>query len=561
MNELGIMSRAIALLTAGGILLSGSSTFLQSASQNPPEQHSQSDVAIRIATRMVQVNVIAVDSNGRPVTDLTKDDFTVTDDGAAQKIALFTPLGSAPRIPPVETSATPAIHTYSNRIQSEPSLSTSVNMILLDAVNTDFGDMSYARAQVMKYLRQVRPEDQVALYLLTSSKLYILHDFTSDSATLVRVMGGAKKNTDSADMNATAADAANKRMNKALGDAFAESNRFYKGISVDRAGVTSEAMQDIARRVASIPGRKNLIWVSSGFPININYGNVGNVGPATTRSFVGVLSNTAKALNNANVSVYPIDARGLIGEDILSMVNGSTKILSGAAPDDRPFATMSNIAAGTGGEALYNGNDLANFIRHAIDASRESYAIGYYPDHNKWDGTFREIRVTVNRPGITLRYRKGYFASTDTPNNPDKQKQAISEALHSPVQLVDLGLEARVTPSDVPSGHQLKVDIHVSSDQMHFEKNADRWTDSIEIAWAELSADGRIVARGGHTLALKPGQNGYAEIQRDGLSFSEHVSVKNDAVEMRLLVRDNGSGATGSINIPVSQLNPNSLSH
>ncbi len=555
------MARAIALLFTGGIILSGAFAIPPLASQSPSEQSGTPAPAIRVAARMVQVNVIAVDKTGRPVTDLTRDDFTVLDEGTAEKIALFTPLNGVPRISPVETKPASAIHIYSNRVQTEPGVSTSVNIILLDAVNTAFADMSYARAQVTKYLRQVRPEDQVALYLLTSSKLYILHDFTSDSATLVRVMGGAKKNTDSSDPSATAADAANKRMNKALSDAFAESNRFYKGLTVDRAGVTSEAMQDIARRVAAIPGRKNLIWVSSGFPININYGNVGNITPSTTRSFEGVLSNTAKALNNANVSVYPIDSRGLIGEDILSMVNGSTKILTGAAPDDRPFSTMNNIAEGTGGQALYNGNDLANFIRHAIDDGRESYALGYYPDHNKWDGTFREIRVTVNRPGITLRYRKGYFATEEGGNSPEKQKQAIADALRSPVQLVDLALEARVTPVDTPGGHQLKVEIRVSPEQMHFEHNADRWTDSIEIVWAELNADGRIVARGSHTLSLKPGQNGYDEIQRDGLSFFERVGVKTDAVEMRLLVRDNGSGATGSINIPVNRLNASPSSH
>jgi len=545
------MARAIALLFIGGIILSGAFAILPPASQNPPEQGATPAPAIRVAARMVQVNVIAVDKAGRPVTDLTRDDFTVLDEETAEKIALFTPLNGAPRISTVEAAPAPAIHIYSNRVQTEPGVSTSVSIILLDAVNTDFGDMSYARAQVMKFLKQVQPEDQVALYLLTSSKLYILHDFTNDSATLVRVMGGAKKNTNTVDTNATAADTANKRMNKALTDAFAESNRFYKGL---RAGVSSEAMQDIAKRVAAIPGRKNLIWVSSGFPIEINYGGIGGTGGRTPRSFVGVLSNAAKALNNANVSVYPVDSRGLIGEDVLSMVNGSNKVMTGAAPDDRPFATMNNIATGTGGQALYNANDLASSIRHAIDDSRESYAIGYYPDHNKWDGTFREIQVKVNRPGISLRYRKGYYATPEGGNSPEKQKQAIADALRSPVQLIDLALEARVTPVDTPGGHQLKVEIRVSPDQMHFEHNADRWIDSIEIVWAELSADGRIVARGSHTLSLKPGQNGYDEIQRDGLSFSEHVGVKNEAVEMRLLVRDTGSGATGSVNIPVSRL-------
>ena len=423
-------------------------------------------------------------------------------------------------------------------------------------MNTDFGDMSYARAQVMKFARQASAEDQISLYLLTNSKLYILHDFTSDSATLVRVLGGVKKDANNSDPDVAAADAANKRMNKALSDAFAESNRFYKGRVIDRAGVTSEAMQDIARRVAAIPGRKNLIWVSSGFPIDIGYGRpIGARGAGSRISTFETLSNTAKALNNANVSVYPVDARGLIAEDVINMANGNNRgMLSGAAPDSRPFTTMNTIAAGTGGRAFYNGNDIAASIRHAIEDSRESYAIGYYPDHNKWDGTFRQIVVKVNRPGVTLRYRGGYFANSDATGTVAQRKQLLADAVRSPVQLIDLGLEIHAEPVDAPGGRQLSVQVRVNPDQMHFEQSADRFTDSLEIAWVELSADGRILARGGHTLTLKPGQSGYDEILKTGLSFSEHVGVKSEAVEMRLVVRDDGSGAAGSVNIPLAKL-------
>jgi VWFA-related protein len=500
------------------------------------------------------VNVIAQDGNGRPVTDLTKDDFTVLDESTTQKIAFFTPL-TGPPAPSVSTAVAPAANrVFSNRLEAQPGISTSVTVILFDAVNTDFNDMSYAEAQVLKFARQAQPEDQVALYLLTPSKLYILHDFTGDSATLVRVLGGAKKNSDTSDPEVVAANAANKRMNKALSDAFAESNRYYKGWTVSKAGVTSEAMKFIAKRVSTIPGRKNLVWVSSGFPLYFGYGSeIGNVGSGGRRDFSGLLSDTAKALNNANVSVYPVDARGLIAEDVLSMVNGNNRTgMTAAAPDDRPFETMNTIAAGTGGRAFYNGNDIAASIRHAINDSRESYAIGYYPDHNKWDGSFRQITVKVNRPGITLRYRGGYFATAEGANTPDYQKQVLADAVRSPIQLIDLGLEVHAEPLEAPGGRQLKVQIRVNPDQMHFEQSGDRWTDSIEVAWVELSADGRIVVRGGHTLAVRPAQSGHDEILREGLAFSEHVSVKGEAVEMRLVVRDEGSGAMGSVNIPLA---------
>jgi VWFA-related protein len=558
-------------------LIAAAFAFAQSAQYNSVSaQNSQAASVLRVSARLVQVNVIAQDRDGKPITNLTKDDFTVSDEGAAQKILFFSPL-SAPA--PISTadgaapnSPSAPVRVFSNRLAAEPGVSTSVTVILLDAVNTDFADMSYARAQVIKFARRASRDDQISLYLLTNTKLYILHDFTSDAETLVRVLGGAKKDADTSDPNVVAATAANKRMNKALGDAFAESNRFYKGPAINRAAVTSEAMQDIAKRVAGIPGRKNLVWVSGGFPIDIGYGRrIGATGGGSRVSFIESLSNTAKALNNANVSVYPVDARGLLGDpSTLAMLKGVSRLggdarggvggatASGAAPDDRPFTTMNTIAAGTGGRAFYNGNDIAASIRHAIDDSRESYAIGYYPDHNQWDGKYRQIVVKVNRPGVTLRYRGGYFATSEGSNNAAQRKQLLADAVRSPVQLINLGLEVHVEPVAAGGTRQLAVQIRVNPDQLHFDQSGDRWTNSLDIAWVELSADGRIVAHGGHTLTVKPAQSGYDEILKSGLSFSEHVTLNVEGVEVRLVVRDAGSGETGSVNIPLAKvLTPN----
>lgn len=568
MNDRAHPSKSTLIASILLTLFAGAWLFAQAPQQAPsPPQNPPSAAPLRVSARLVQVNVIAQDKDGKPVTDLTRDDFTVLDDGAPQKISLFSAL-PAPALPPISTAATTlaAPHVFSNRMNAAPGVSTSVTMLLLDAVNTGSQDMSYAQTQILKFTRQMRPEDQLALYLLTPSKLYILHDFTSDSATLVRVLGGSKKDTNTSDPDVVAANAANKRMKNALSDAMAESNRLFKGTIVDKAGATSEAMQFIAKRVAPIPGRKNLVWVSGGFPLSFGYG-IGNSGRANKGNFTGMLSNTAKVLSSANVSVYPVDVRGLLADpDILGMLRAPSRFGSdarepipgatqtGAPPDDRPIQTMNNIANGTGGRAFYNGNDLAGGIRRAIDDSRVSYSIGYYPDHNTWDGKFRQITVKVNRPGITLRYRVGYFATPEGGNVPDIQKQMLSDAIRSPIQLIDLGLEVRVEPVNASNGRQLKVDIRVSPDQMHFEQAGDRWTDSIEVVWVALSADGRMMAHGQHAFTMRPPQKSFDEIMHDGLSFSEHVSVKGGSVEMRLVVRDVGSRATGSVNIPLTDV-------
>jgi VWFA-related protein len=422
--------------------------------------------------------------------------------------------------------------------------------------------MSYARSQVLKFIRQVRPDDQVAIYLLTSTKLYMLHDLTNSSATLVRVMGGVKRDKTSSDPETVAADAENKRLNNALTDVAAESNRFYKGTIIDRVGVTSWSLGNIAVRLAKFPGRKNLVWVSSAFPIQTGFGTAETAsigGRGERHSYGGAISSIAQALSNADVAVYPVDARGLIPPDTLTVLQGACSgcpapVQSSAPPDDRPFETMNSLAAGTGGRAFYNGNDLAAEIRSAIDDSRVTYVLGYYPGHNDWDGSFREIKVKVNRSGVQLRYRDGYFATAESSETADIQKHALTTALRSPVQILDLGLEVQINPIDAPGARQIRAQIHVLPGQMHFEQSGDRWTDGVEIAWSELSADGRVVGSGAHGLGIKPAKKGYDEIGQMGFTFSERVTVKNDAVEMRLVVRDTGSGAIGSVNIPLAGL-------
>ena len=141
-----------------------------------------------MTTRAVQVSVIAQDSEGHPIPGLTQDDFTILDRGVPQKIVSFTK-NAARLTADVAPSARPvSANTFSNRVDEKTGVPPSVTVILLDALDTDFHDMASARGQVVKFLRQIHPEDRVALYELTT-KLVVLHDFTSDTATLLRGAG------------------------------------------------------------------------------------------------------------------------------------------------------------------------------------------------------------------------------------------------------------------------------------------------------------------------------------------------------------------------------------
>src|SRR4249919_2723520 len=146
-----------------------------------PAPPAQVPPVFRSDTRLVEVSVVVHDKSGAPVAGLTRGDFTLYDEGKEQRIELFSvdsdqTVGSAPVLAPGE---------YSNR--TEGRTSGAVTVVLFDRINTSLADQRQARDQVVKVLGQIRREDRVALYVLDSTSLRMLHDFTSDSTSLIRV--------------------------------------------------------------------------------------------------------------------------------------------------------------------------------------------------------------------------------------------------------------------------------------------------------------------------------------------------------------------------------------
>ena len=539
LNSRHAFARYAFLLIAVLALLGGALCARQSVSQNPPpppsspttSDQTQTDAAtLHVTSRLVQVNVIVQDKDGNPVTDLTKDDFTLFDKGQQQQIALFAQPTRA--VSAISTAALPsAPNIFSNRVQGNSENANSVTVILMDAVNTRFHDLAYVRARVIAFVRSLMPQDQVAIYLLTPSKLHTLHDFTNDPETLVRSVGGAPADSDEAA----------KRANKLISDAFAESNYFYKGGRMGVVENTSQAMRQIAKNVANIPGRKSLVWISGGFPLYI--GESDPIGARSQRyNFSPLISATAKMLANADLAVYPVDARGLWAPS-----GGRGYILPN-------FDSMIAIAEETGGHAYYNTNDISGAIRKAIDDSVSSYALAYYPTHNNWDYSFRSINVKLARKGLQIRCRTGYYAIPDSNDGNGMRDQLISNAIRSPIQVMDLGLEVRADANATGVGREITAQVRVDPGQMHFEKTGEHWTDSLDVVWAGLAADGRVIERDGDRVTLQSEQIGYDEIQRTGYSFTQNIRLTKESVEMRFVVRDHGTGAIGSVNIPVSRL-------
>jgi VWFA-related protein len=553
-----------------------------------PTQQQTASQPIRTVSRLVQVNVI-VERKGKPVTGLTKDDFTIFDQNQKQQIAAFSEVSYDPAAAPARvatptppgagaTGAAANVNTFSNRVSADEGAPASVTVILLDALNTPGPELVNARAEIANFLHQLQPHDRVALYGL-STQLYVIHGFTDDAESLLRALDKSKKPSafEPSAREITPSHSGDNDLDGFINSA----NQHAADIqTLNRAEFTANVLAVIANSLMNVPGRKNLVWVSGGFPFQIGTGTVadsplskngaGPAGPDNSvqfRTFQKEIEAAAEAVNNANLAIYPVDARGLIGASNFSALNQSAKPTGSsvsrnrrpmaanmAAPPRENFDTMDELADRTGGRAFYNANDIQGSIRRAIDDSRDTYVLEYYPAGVEWDGTFHAIKVAVKQEGVSVRNRSGYFASRDASGDPMRVEQKIQDALSSPFVDAELGLTVDELAAGAADPNRMTVNVRVDPAGVRFHPSADRWLDDFEILCAQFGANGKPIAGNKQIVSVSLSQQDYDESLRTAVKIARDVEVRDGAVRLRVVVHDVGSGSVGSVDIPLDKM-------
>ncbi len=239
--------------------------------------------------------------------------------------------------------------------------------------------------------------------------------------------------------------------------------RNTRSLEVRRTLDTFSALQQIASYLGTAQGRKSMIWVTSGFPaaMGLDGRNTDDVEQWSSsmsddrRTFSADMNRLVRRLNDADIAVYPVDARGLVADPDRNTAGRAYVNLAG----------MKEIAERTGGRAFYNGNDLDQAIRSALDDSKISYTLGYYPSNAQHDGTYRNLSVKINRPGVALRYRTGYEAENN--KKPEAAVRAdLGQVFGNPLNTTSLPLRAHA----VKAGNKLDVSLQVDPSTLTFRQ-------------------------------------------------------------------------------------------
>ena len=504
------------------------------------EAGGQDRPSFRSSTRLVELSVVVTDRDRNPVPGLTAGDFQIFDDGKPQKVELFSVEGSS-----TATPALPAPPRHAREFSNKLPDTGSVTIILYDQLNTPAVVRMNVREHVARFLEQIRPDDRVGLYVLGGDGLLrVAHDFTSDASALIRAVSRLLGNVstalageeDAARLEAEIADLFGSEAGESPGTAM---RKHFQGL---RAVATIDALESIGRHLSGVQNRKNLIWVSSGFPLEA-FDHRG-------RSKTGEVNRATRALNDANVALYTVDARGLIGGFSGAPGRPTFTTLSMVAPNQD---ILRSAAEETGGRAFLNTNDIHGAVRRAADDASMTYVLGYYPTNEIWDGRFHRVEVKVNRPGVEVRHRKGYFAVATQKQASSQRSAALQAAVASPIGASGLGLRLRIDPVEGrPSEYRLAVRVEPGA--VTLEQRVDESRGALDVIVAQIRADGADARSFDNRVDISMSGERLQQFLRDGLRIEHTVTLMPEAERLRIVVRDVRTGTIGAIGVSRQQL-------
>jgi VWFA-related protein len=397
-----------------------------------PNASGQNTPVLKVEVRVVLVDVIVTNKKGEPVTGLKKDAFTVLEDGAPQNLASFEEHQDVPHGELLQTAANsaaslpPNVYTTSQTVQP----SDSVNVLLLDWLNTQPADQVYVRTQVIKYLKTVPPGTRLAIFALTP-ELRIVQGFTTETARLLAAINDRKAGATTKCVGLLATQS-RKASDQELIEMMTKAQTAPVAINAvrdfqmnstsqetgDRSTLTIAGLRELQHYLAAIPGRKNVFWFAGSFPISSFPGAGPGGGPII--NFSGMLRQTADQFGPDRIAIYPISAAGMTeaagldpsrGLDRRARMTTANELAPNSSGPQQ--AAMEIIAKETGGAAFYNTNGLERQITNAVEDAAHYYTFSYSPTNAAPDGKFRAIQVKLAEGNYHLSYRRGYYTETE----------------------------------------------------------------------------------------------------------------------------------------------------
>ncbi len=539
----------------------------------------QPPLVLKARSAEVLVDVVVTDKENALRRKLKRDDFTVYEDDVPQAIAGFELVNSrrvVRREVQPNLSAGSARRGLGKQAAAAPAAPAGANeglnytMLLLDFSSMDWDAQYRVRRGAMKFIEQkMQPNDRIAVLAFTPS-LRLLTDFTSDREKLVkavsyrRAVAGAQGGASRNEMTPQPPpDALPATMPRAESDPrwVSLGSLLQPGAEPIDTAVDSWSthnvlggIKTIARATSNIRGRKALVFFSTGIrvPPDLDF----------------LLVDTVSTANRATLSVYAVDAQGLnyrsprnqamAGMDSTRPVTharGGEKPLSGGGGSkfDNMWlidagaaqATLRYLSERTGGLWIHNTNDFAGGLERAQEDAHEYYVLSYQPKRSELDGSYRKIRVEVNKRNSTVRARDGYYAvPPDLEPLPGSDAQLVLEGRRMPASGTQMYVGTGVFRHK-NAKYRVPIVFEIPASALHFEKIPEGYEVRVHTLGilSDSANSGSIVSYAGSSHVLKVPGEAFLAWQSGSVRFVESAEAPPGSYTLQAYAKDTKSGA------------------
>ncbi len=492
---------------------------------------------IRAGSRLVEVDVVVRDKDG-PVTGLTRDDFTLLDQGKRQKIAEFSVGANSSGT--VAAGWQPAVPlpggTTSNRTDRSGHATAGATVLMFDLLNTSLDNQAYARGELLKALETADIGEQIAIYLL-GRNLTLVQDFTANRETAKQ----AVRKWDPKDLFVLVQNTENM-------DAIDRQMQCGAICQELRTQTTTQAIAKIAQNLAGMPGRKSLVWVSD---------KPGSAG--------------LQVLSAANIHIYPVLARSVGTSGVAGWVRDTRE--AGPAGMTAPQAMASGteierqranagLAAANGGVGFADSRDISKAVRTAIEDAGNTYILGFYASEETLDNKFHPLNVEVGKKGaargrtLDIQCRPGYLSARAAPPAAAiassvpaaNDRPTLDQLLRNPLDASQLKLTADPAP-DPARPDSLLIKVHVDPHGLAREHQNARQSIGLNISF-HIDESARVLTK---TLKFQIPDDQFDAFLEKGIDTVESIDTTGGGAVLRVVVQDPVTGAAGSVTLPLAK--------
>jgi VWFA-related protein len=574
----------------------------------PAQSEEQaSNVRFRINARLVDVNVVALDKKGRPISGLKPGDFEIYDNGVKQNVRSFSRANMESASAPEVVQAVSKEGTFSNHSakDAQPSNAESNTIILLvDGSNLALVDFAQARQQIVEFLQKLPANQRVALYAMRYHGYQVLEEATADHEAIAgrlktwmpiaQDMNNARdeeqRNRQQIETVHSPEDMLNVNGNYTM-DSGTQTEALdpkLRELGSQPGAIAMALLTEVARHLSSIPGHKSLVWVTSD-NVLADWNKASITIEKGSKYIEPVALRTQEAMNNAHVSVYPLDASHLeaavINADIgrrnveltetfqkpplIERAQEGTEATAGQDPNpyiqNRQFGTngrllaqmeqdlhpiqgvFREVADATGGRTFGRSNNMIGQLNSVAAEGNATYLLSFTPSEAA-DGKYHLLSVkVVDRKDVRLRYRTGYKYDKEATSLKDRFQEAMWQSFDAS----EIGLSTKAIVD--AAGKALRVTVN--GEDLDMAKldtpQYSLWTGKLDIFLVQRDAVGEHAKVTGQTvgLRLKPGT--YQHAMTEGLTFDERIDSKlTGGGSLRVVVVDVNSGRLGSVTVP-----------